>query len=103
MLANFGFDVEISPRLRSINNANLLWFDSLNPLQQFTYQLNMNRFIGVDLSSGLEYRPLLSNNVIFRAGVAALLPGQGFRDLFDTLENPARPLLAGFVEAILAF
>ncbi|MBI2806421.1 MAG: hypothetical protein HYX68_15685 [Planctomycetes bacterium] len=102
-LGNLGFDVEATPRLRFINNANLLWFDSLNPLQQFTYQQNMNRFIGVDLSTGLEYRPYLNNNMIFRAGLSTLLPGQGFKELFDTFDHPARPLLAGFVEAVLTF
>lgn len=103
MLANFGMDVEMTPKLRFINNANVLWFDSIAPLQQFTYQDHMNRFIGVDLSTGFEYRPLLNNNMIFRAGIATLLPGQGFHDLFDQLDRPAYPLLAGFLEAILTF
>lgn len=102
-LGNFGMDLEISPKLRSINNANVMWFDSVNPLQQFVYQGSMNRFIGVDLSTGLEYRPLLSNNVIFKAGLSALLPGQGFNELFDRLDRPSRGLMAGFVEAVLLY
>ncbi|MSQ96426.1 MAG: hypothetical protein EXR98_17990 [Gemmataceae bacterium] len=102
-LGNFGFDVEATPKLRIINNANVLWFDSLNPLQQFVYQQTMHRFIGVDLSTGVEYRPLLSNNVIFKAGISTLLPGQGFRDLFSNFDGSTRPLVAGFVEAVLTF
>ena len=102
-LGNFGFDVEITPKLRSVNNANVLWFDAINPLQQFVYQGDLNRFIGVDLSTGLEYRPLLSNNVIFRGGLAALVPGQGFRELFDRKDRENPGLLAGFLEAILTY
>jgi hypothetical protein len=102
-LGNFGFDVEATPKLRFVNNANLLWFDSLNPLQQFVFQQHQNRFIGVDLSTGMEYRPLLSNNVIFKAGVAALLPGQGLRDLFDRLDRSNQGFMAGFVEAVLTY
>ncbi len=102
-LANFGVDMEITPRFRLVNNANVLWFDSINPLQQFVYQGHLNKFIGVDLSTGLEYRPLLSNNVIFKAGLAALLPGQGIRDLFDRLDRSNRGFMAGFVEAVLTY
>jgi hypothetical protein len=102
-LGNFGVDFEITPKLRSINNANLLWFDSVNPLQQFVYQQHIKNFIGVDLSTGVEYRPLLSNNMIFRAGVSTLLPGQGFNDLFGRLNGSADTLVAGFLEAVLAY
>jgi hypothetical protein len=102
-LGNFGIDAELTPKLRLVNNANLLWFDSVNPLQQFLYQDHINHFIGVDLSTGLEYRPLLSNNVIIKAGLATLLPGQGFHDVFDSYDHGARILFAGFVEATLSY
>lgn len=102
-LGNFGIDAELTPKLRLVNNANVMWFDSVNTLQQFLYQDHINHFIGVDLSSGLEYRPLLNNNVIIKAGLAALLPGQGFQDLFASFDHGARVLFAGFVEATLTY
>src|SRR5262249_59937761 len=37
-LANVGVDVDLTPRLRLIHNANLLWFDSVRPLKQFVFQ-----------------------------------------------------------------
>jgi hypothetical protein len=55
------------------------------------------------LSTGLEYRPYLNNNVIFRAGLAALLPGQGIRDLFDRIDRPNQGFMAGFLEAVLTY
>jgi hypothetical protein len=102
-LVNFGVDAEVSPRFRIVNNANVMWFDSVNPLQQFLFQEHINHFIGVDLSTGVEYRPLLSNNVIFKMGFAALIPGQGFRDLFSRFDSDARALYAGFIEATLTY
>ena len=59
--------------------------------------------IGVDLSTGMEYRPFLNNNVIFKFGFASLIPGQGFRDLFSSYDHLARILFAGFLEATLTF
>jgi hypothetical protein len=103
LLTNFGVDMELTPKWRLINNANVLWFDSVNPLQQFVYQQHINHFIGVDLSMGMEYRPFLNNNMIFKFGLASLIPGEGFRDLFNNYDHSARALFAGFLEATLTF
>jgi N-acyl-D-amino-acid deacylase len=55
------------------------------------------------LSTGLEYRPLLTNNVIFTGGFATLLPGQGFKQLYNRLGRDVNPLIAGFLEMVLQF
>jgi hypothetical protein len=86
-----------------VNNANVLWFDSVNSLQQFVYQEHIDHFIGVDLSTGVEYRPFLNNNVIFKFGLSALLPGHGFHDLFDSFDHGAHSLFAGFLEMRLTY
>ena len=44
----------------------------------------IRRDIGFDLSAGIEYRPLLNNNVIFTFGAAALIPADGFKDLYSS-------------------
>lgn len=102
-LVNFGLDLEITPRLRFVNNANYLWFDSTKVLETFVFQSNIDKNIGFDLSTLLEYRPLLSNNVIIMAGVATLIPGSGFRDLYNRLEARTNPLIAGFLEVTLTY
>jgi hypothetical protein len=102
-LANAGIDFELTPKLRMINNMNFLWFDETEPLEIFTFASGIHHFIGVDLSSGFEYRPLLSNNVIMRMGLSGLLPGRGFRDLYDHFLNDASPLFAAFADVTLAF
>jgi hypothetical protein len=102
-LLNIGLDAELTPKLRSINNVNWLWFDKTNVLERFVFQGNIDRFIGVDLSTGIEYRPRLSNNIIFLAGVSTLLPGEGFRDLFNRKDRAVQPLFAGFMNLTLAY
>jgi len=86
-----------------VNNANFLMFDKTAVLEQFLFDGNINREIGVDLSIGFEYRPLLSNNVILTCGLATLLPGRGFKELYNRIHQDVNPLGAAFIEAILTY
>jgi hypothetical protein len=103
ILPTFGMDFELTPKLKLITNYNLLWFDKTNVLQQFLFQGNIDRFIGADLGWGCEYRPLLSENVVFLGGVQMLIPGQGFRDIYNHFNNRVGALTAGFITAVLKF
>jgi hypothetical protein len=102
-LANMGFDVDITPKIRFINNLNLLWFDETAVLQQFVFQGNIHHFIGTDISSGFEYRPLLNNNIIINSGAAMLAPGQGFRDLYNPFRKNVGLLGQIFTEITLLY
>jgi hypothetical protein len=102
-LINFGFDADITPKLKSINNVNLLYFDDTAVLETFVFQAPIKRTIGTDVSSGLEYRPFLNNNVVMVLGVSALFPQGGFRDLYDNLRNNADPMAAAFLEINLTY
>lgn len=103
LLANFGMDVDITPKLKSINNLNFMWFDDTNVLQQFVFQGRVNQYIGADVSTGLEYRPFLNNNVIITTGISSLIPGRGFTNLYDNLRSERHALLAGFMELNLNY
>jgi hypothetical protein len=103
-LGNFGVDMDLTPKLKMVNNANLLWFDETEVLDQFLFQEHIHHFIGTDLSSGFEYRPLLSNNIVMKFGVSMLLPGRGFRDIYNNLTaDVSSPLVAGFLELRLTY
>ncbi len=78
-LINFGFDADVTPRFRVINNINFLWFDKTAVLDTFLFQRGINRDIGTDFSTAFEYRPVLNNNVIILGGLSALAPSGGFR------------------------
>ncbi|QDT36411.1 HEAT repeat domain-containing protein [Stratiformator vulcanicus] len=109
---NAGMDFEITPKLRMITNASYLMFDKTDVLETYTFQDDIAREIGVDLSIGIEYRPLLSDNIIIEAGWASLVPGNGMKDLFGkydpfTLENSSDPeldlLSMAFVTGIFVY
>ncbi len=102
-LANFGFDMELTPRARLISNVNLLWFDHTQVLEQFTFQGDISHHIGTDLSTGVEYRPILNDNLIVLAGISGLVPGQGFEDLFANLSQDADNMFAAFVEVAATY
>ena len=44
--------------------------------------------VGWDLSLGFQYRPLLTDNIIISTGFGVLIPGQGYRDIYNTNPNP---------------
>jgi len=56
-----------------------------------------------DLSLGAEYRPLLNNNVILTGGVAGLIPGRGFKDIYDPIVGHVGGLFAGFMDIALTY
>lgn len=103
-----GVDIELTPKLKMVNSINWLWFDSAAVLEQYTYDFNISDHIGTDISSGFEYRPLLSNNVVMRFGVSTLIPGGGYKALFAA-ENPGNttstvnPPVAAFVQFDLTY
>lgn len=103
LIVNLGTDAELTPKFRLIGNCNFLWFDHTEPLQALLFQQKIRRSIGTDLSLGCEYRPFLNNNVITRVGVATLLPGDGFRDIYGLIDNNVRPMFAAFMEAVLTY
>lgn len=100
---NVGIDFDVTPKLRLINNVNCLWFDSTNVLQQFLFQSGIHRFIGTDLSSGVEYRPLLNNNIIFLGGISGLLPGLGLQDIYNPIVGRVPNMFGSFVEMTLLY
>jgi hypothetical protein len=83
-LYNIGADVDLTPKLKLITNASYLQFADTSSLETVLQDGSIHRDIGIDLSVGVEYRPLLNNNVIFVFGVGALIPAQGFKDIYTS-------------------
>lgn len=103
LLYNLGFDLDINPKLKMINNCNFLWLESSAVLEQYVYAGSINNFIGNDLSSGFEYRPFLNNNAIMTVGVSTLIPGSGFKALYNNPFGTIDPLVAGFAQLTLTY
>ena len=70
----------------------------LFPLEIVLFQRPIRHSIGTDLGVGFEYRPPLSENIVIRGGIATLLPGTGFEDIFT-----GKALLSGFASVKLQF
>ncbi len=102
-LFNLGLDADITPRLKTINNVNFLWFDQTEVLETYLFVGDVDNFIGTDISTGMEYRPLLNNNIVLVGGFATLISGEGFKDLYQTLEGDTRNHVAGFLDLVLEY
>lgn len=102
-LYNVGVDFELTQRTRLVTNCNFLFFDTTNVLESFVFQDNISRSIGTDLSLGVESRPFLNNNWIFRGGVSGLIVGEGFKQLYGNIYDDVPNLFAAFTDLELAF
>jgi hypothetical protein len=87
-----GAELEVTPKLRSFINANYILLAETAPINTALMINNAGKDIGLDLSIGFQYRPLLTDNIIISAGFGALLPGSGFTDIYQANTD----LVAGF-------
>ena len=87
ILAGVGVDADLTPTFRLSGNANHLWFHKTEPLQTLRNEGSIPNDIGWDLSVAAIYRPKATQNMVFRLSGAALLPGKGFKDLFDQTDK----------------
>lgn len=83
-LWNVGTDVEITPKLRGFANVNFMRFHHTDSLKLLLFQSHIRSSIGTDYSLGFVYRPPLSENMVLTGGVAALSPGHGLRQVYQS-------------------
>jgi hypothetical protein len=79
---NVGLDVDVTPEAVWENNATYLRFDETGVLEALRADGTVDEEIGIDLSSAIIYRPLLTNNVQIKVGYSNLIPGEGFKGLY---------------------
>ncbi len=87
MLVGAGADFDLTPTTRLSANANHLWFQNTATLQALRVEGSIPKSIGWDLSAAAIWRPKATQNIVFRLSAATLLPGKGFRDLFDNSQS----------------
>ncbi len=97
LLAGLGIDMEITPKIRASINANQLWFDDTAVLEAARNQGSIDRGIGQDLSLAITYRPLTSQNIVLRLAGSALIPGEGYKQLYGS--DTAYSVLANLILA----
>lgn len=97
-LFNAGFDAKITPKLRSTLNVNYAKFNRTEVLEAVLFQEHIRHSIGLDSGVGIQYRPLLSENIVVTAGFGTLVPGGGFQDIYNR-----KLLFSGFLNLRLVF
>ena len=73
--------------MRVSTNFNHLWFADTSSLQVLRSEGTIPKDIGFDLSVAGIWRPKATQNIVGRLSAAVLLPGKGFKDLFDNKEG----------------
>lgn len=84
LLVGLGADLELTPKLKAVFNANYLRFHKTGSLEYLLFQPGIRKEIGFDLGAGFLYRPLLNENVVFVGGVTGLLSGKGMDDIYSS-------------------
>ena len=82
MIVGVGTDMDVTPKLKAFVNVNYIWLAATEPVK-LALQTNKARHdLGLDASFGFKYRPLLTDNIIFSAGIGFFVPGGGYRDIY---------------------
>jgi hypothetical protein len=82
-----GADFDLTPEFRVSTNFNHLWFENTSSLQALRTEGSIPKDIGFDLSLATIWRPKATQNIVGRLSGAVLLPGKGFKDLFDNKQK----------------
>jgi hypothetical protein len=101
MLLGAGADFDLAPQWRLISNLSYLQFQNTEVLGVLRNQSPPSRDIGWDVSLAVQWRPFMSQNMVLNASAAALLPGEGLKQLYDTSQNS--PLYSILANLLLAF
>jgi len=98
LLFNAAFAAKIAPKLRGTVNVNWAKFNHTEILETVLFQSQIHHAIGLDTGLGVQYRPLLSDNITVTAGVGSLFPERGFKDIYT-----GRTLFSAFVNLRMVF
>ncbi len=101
VLLGIGVDADITPELRVVGNLNQLWFANTSSLSVLRNQGSIDTSIGTDLSVAMQYRPLMSQNIVLNASAAVLFPGAGLKQLYAFEGNKTQYSL--LFNAVLTF
>jgi len=100
-LVGAGADIDLTPHWRLTGNLSYLQFQNTEVLGVLRNQAPPSRSIGWDASVGAQWRPFMSQNMVLSASAAALLPGEGLKQLYDTSQSG--PLYSILANLLLAF
>jgi hypothetical protein len=83
-IISLGTEMDLTPKSRLFLNANYIRFVDTDSLKTALLTDQIDDEVGWDLSIGMQYRPLLTDNIIVSAGLGVLIPGQGYKDIYKS-------------------
>jgi hypothetical protein len=98
LLFNAAFNAKVTPKLRAAVNMNWAKFNRTEVLEALLFQSHIRHAVGLDTGVGVQYRPLLTDNIVITGGVGTLIPGGGFKDIYT-----GRTLFSAFVNVRMVF
>jgi hypothetical protein len=84
MLVGIGADADVTPEWRVSANVNHLWFENTRIVQELRQEGSIPKALGWDVSVAAIWRPMFTQNIVFRLSGAAFEPSKGFGDLFTS-------------------
>jgi hypothetical protein len=84
LMANVGATADLTQKVSLVGNLTYIRFMNTEPLQILLKQPDIRQDVGIDISLGVEYRPVLTNNIIVKGFGAILQPLGGFSDIYET-------------------
>ncbi|MEO5762657.1 MAG: hypothetical protein ABIR28_10140 [Vicinamibacteria bacterium] len=101
MFSGLGADFDVTPQIRAVTNVSAIAFANTSILSVLRNQGAIDRFVGVDTSVAVQYRPLMTQNIVLNVSGAALWPGRSFRLLYD--ENRRGPQYSVLANVLLSY
>ncbi len=98
-LLGIGADFDLTPQSRVSANINELWFDDTAVLEAARNQGGIGSRIGTDVSVAWIWRPFMTQNIVMRLSGAALLPGEGFKNLYGSNDSSYYTVLGNLILA----
>jgi hypothetical protein len=87
-IIGYGMDADITPKLKAFVNVNYIWMNDTEVIKQVLFTQNARNDFGLDASLGLQWRPLLTENIVISAGCGFLVPGDGYKDIYRANTRP---------------
>ncbi len=86
LLLGAAVDAELTPKWRGQVGFTYLRFDKTETLEFLLQAADIDKTIGLELFTGTQYRPFLTNNIILQFGGSVLFPDEGFARIYDSDE-----------------
>ena len=101
LLFGVGADADLTPQIRVLGNISKLRFMNTSVLGVLRNQAPPSKDLGIDISMGAQYRPFMTQNIVFNVSASALLPGSGLKQLYD--ENQRGPQYSVLMNLLLTY